>query len=235
VEILNKYGTISPVPTTDNLIYKCFEQLTEADQRSFVRKFKEQLDDVQQVNHTLRELVLGAYIAGTGFKPQYEPRIDGETPEWLMTQDGTGKKLIIELVNFHLPDRAERQMWDTFTTGWMWAHWMEPNTPRAYSSIQRKMAKYKALAENNTLPYVVGVFGLFSSALTIEEVRECLEGPDALFPLYPEVSGVVFFQGVGGEYHFEYLPNPFAKRKGITLSAGSMPVEYVEKSPELAR
>jgi hypothetical protein len=68
---MKTYGTISPVPTTDNLIYECF------DQRTFARKFKEQIDDVQQVNHTLRELVLGAYVARQGFKAQYEPTIDG--------------------------------------------------------------------------------------------------------------------------------------------------------------
>jgi hypothetical protein len=78
-----KYGTISPVPTTDNLIYECFQVLTEADQRKFVKKFKAQAA-VEEANHTLRELVLGAYVARQGFDPQYEPEIDGRTPEWLM-------------------------------------------------------------------------------------------------------------------------------------------------------
>jgi hypothetical protein len=229
---MRKYRTVSPVPTTDNLIYECFERLTEADQRAFVRKFKVQIDDVQQVNHTLRELVLGAYVAGQGFQPQYEPSIGGKTPEWLMTQNATGRKLLLELVNFHLPDKLERQMWDTFKTGWTWAYWMEPNTGRAYSSIQAKMAKYKSLAQDNDLQYIVGVFGLFSSALTVDEVRECLEGEHALFPLYPEVTGVIFFQGVGSAYCFEYLPNPYATRKEITLTGGTMPVRYVDKPAE---
>ena len=140
--------------------------------------------------------------------------------------------MLLELVNFHLPDSLERQMWDTFKTGWMWAYFMEPNTGRAYSSIQKKMAKYKSLAQENDLHYVVGVFGLFSSALTAEEVRACLEGEHALFPLYPEVTGVMFFEAVGRAYSFEYLANPHATRKDITLSGGTMPVRYVERPVE---
>jgi hypothetical protein len=229
---MRKYGAISPVPTTDNLIYECFERLTEADQRTFVKKFKEQSEDVPQVNHTLRELILGAYVAGQGFQPEYNPLLDGKTPEWLMTQHITGNKLLLELVNFHLPDRLERQMWDTFKTGWMWSYFMEPNTGRAYTSIQDKMAKYKPLVQNNDLHYVVAVFGLFSSALTVEEVREGLEGEDALFPLYPEVTGVMYFQGVGGAYSFHYLANPHAARKEITLASGIMPVRHLEKLEE---
>jgi hypothetical protein len=223
---MRKYGTISPVPTTDNLVYECFERLTDANQQTFVKKFNEQIEDVCQVNHTLRELILGAYVAGQQFQPEYEPLLDGKTPEWLMTQHDTGKKLLLELVNFHLPDKLERQMWDTFKTGWMWTYFMEPNTRRAYSSIQNKMAKYKSLVQDNDLHYVVGVFGLFSSALTFADVRECLEGESALFPLYPEVTGVMYFQGVGSGYSFQYLPNPYAARKEITLSSGTMPVRY---------
>jgi NMD protein affecting ribosome stability and mRNA decay len=43
-EAMKRYGIISPVPTTDNLIYECFECLSEADQRAFVKKFKEQTE-----------------------------------------------------------------------------------------------------------------------------------------------------------------------------------------------
>ena len=38
------YGTISPIPTTDNLIYECFQLLTERDQRKFAKKFHKMSD-----------------------------------------------------------------------------------------------------------------------------------------------------------------------------------------------
>jgi hypothetical protein len=221
-----EYGTISPVERVDRLVYECFEYLTEGDQRKFLKKFAhtKSLEDDSLVNHTLNELVLGAYVARQGFSPQYEPNLGGQTPEWLMTQKQTGQLVLLELVNFHLPEKEDKEVRAAMKSGAPCAYWLGPNTDRVYSRLQEKMAKYKSIVEERGLHYVVTVFGRFSSALTIKEVRECVDGGDALFPQYPQVTGLVFMYTINCEYRFEYLPNSHATKKEIAIAPGSVQV-----------
>jgi hypothetical protein len=182
----------------------------------------------QDAQHTLHELVLGAYVVGQGFDPQYEPKIDGQIPEWLMVQHGSGNKLILELMSFRAPDQVERDVQAAFSRNEPITYWMEPNEKRLHGKVWDKIGKYRDLAEKHDLHYIVAVYGLFLADLRSSELRACLEGDEGLFRQYPSVTGLVHFQAGVDAYRFEYKSNTHAVRKEMGLKDGSLPVKRVE-------
>ena len=50
--IENKYGQIAGNQAINAMIYRCFEELEDSDQLKFVKKFNQQLSDLEQVMHT---------------------------------------------------------------------------------------------------------------------------------------------------------------------------------------
>ncbi len=57
-----KYGQIAESQAVNASVYVCFEELEESAQQKFVKMFRQQPHDQAQVMHTLRELILGAYL-----------------------------------------------------------------------------------------------------------------------------------------------------------------------------
>ena len=74
--------------------------ITETDAGAFARKFAEQPHDEDQVMHTFRELILGAFLASNRLSVRSEWPVAGKTPDWCIL-DGEDLSCIIELVNFH--------------------------------------------------------------------------------------------------------------------------------------
>src|SRR5262245_39808114 len=85
-----RYGKLAENRNINAMIYQCFNQLEERDARLFARKFRDQRDDAHQVMHTFRELLAGAFIAQQGFRPEYEPKIDNQTPDWRFASSEDG-------------------------------------------------------------------------------------------------------------------------------------------------
>jgi hypothetical protein len=206
-----KYGIIAEGSVINAAIYKCFDHIREDDQRTFVRKFREQPHDGPQVMHTFRELVLGAFLAKEGLSVFYDPVIGGLTPDWAIGQRSTSG--VIELVNFHLDRNTDEEIRRAMDTARVWTGWMGSNVERLYPRIWDKAGAYKQLVEDHALPYVVAVFGTFTANVQLEEVKECVSGPEhGLFAMYPSMSGVLFFEESGGCYFFTYIPNPLGTR-----------------------
>jgi hypothetical protein len=67
-----KYGQIAESKKINYAIYRCFEHLCDEDQQRFVKKFREQPHDSDQIMHTFRELILGAYLSSRGFRVRHE-------------------------------------------------------------------------------------------------------------------------------------------------------------------
>jgi len=207
-----KYGRIAGSDSINAAIYRCLGFTTEADARTFARKFAQQPHDQDQVMHTFRELILGAFLASNGLSVRSEWLVAGKTPDWCIL-DGEDLRCIIELVNFHTAKTTEDEIKAHFATGKVWAGWQKPHADRLYSSVHNKCAAYKAVAESEGVPYVVGVYGDFLADVDWVEVKACLyDQHTGLFNSYPEVSGVLFFDDNSARYRFSYLPNPQAKR-----------------------
>jgi hypothetical protein len=84
---------------------------------------------------------------------------------------------------------------------------------RLYAKIKGKFSIYKELADQHTLPYVVGIHVDFMHTIDNDDIHVCLfHDEGGLFSLYPEVSGAIFFVVDVASYPITYYQNPYAKR-----------------------
>jgi len=209
-----KYGQIAGNKSINKMIYHCFDFLDVSDERSFVNKFNNQRNNPEQRKHTFRELILGAYLSLNHFKVKYECEINKKTPDWCILDDKSEIEGIVELTNFHLDRFTENRIKDEMNKKGVSLAFkkISENLERLYMRIWEKIQKYQRLIENIEKPYIVSIFGTFVADVRFEEVQYCLNNKESgLFELYPELSGLLYFQDLG-RYHFEYENNPNAIR-----------------------
>jgi len=102
-----KYGQIADNRHINAFIYQCFEYISEIDERKFVKKFRKQPHDSEQIMHTFRELVLGAYLSSSGFTVRHDYVVKDKTPDWCILDDKSVTVGIVELASFHLDKATE--------------------------------------------------------------------------------------------------------------------------------
>jgi len=213
-----KYGQIAESKKINHAIYQCFEHLCEEDHQRFVKKFREQPHDSDQIMHTFRELILGAYLSSCDFKVRHEYSVESKTPDWCVLDNRSAVVGIVELVNFHIDAVTESEIAKQIQAkGIITAYWRDGNknnVERLYYRIWDKMQKYQALTEKLGVPYIIAIYPDFKAATDFEEVRACLyHNGTGLFQMYRDVSGVLYFEEDAGQYCFRYEQNPNALRK----------------------
>src|SRR5262245_2994570 len=179
---------------TDPNIRRALTSLSSADRQKFRKAFRDQADDKPQLLHTSRALFAGVFMVRQGYGAEYERSLGGQTPDWYFTGRDGRPDFFAEVVNFHLTLEIEANInWACERTGG-WCGWLPNNEHRLYPSIQGKAAKYKALAAETGLPFVVFVYGLFDAFVQLREVEACLlPAADGLFRLYPTLTGAYYF------------------------------------------
>jgi len=105
-----KYSQIAGNRLLDAMIRRCFEYLCEEDVRKFIKKFRQQRHESDQIMHTFRGLILGAYLSGNGLGVRHEHGLNGKTPDWCILNDESEVTGICELVNFHIDQATENQI-----------------------------------------------------------------------------------------------------------------------------
>jgi hypothetical protein len=208
------YGEITENKAINATIYRCFEHIQEGDARRFVEKFRDQRDEGNQVMHTFRELVLGAYLGCKGFEVRHEYSIAGKKPDWCVMSRTGAVECIVELTNFHLDMATEREIEEQIRSKGIASVWLPDMEDRLYHCIWSKAPAYKALAEKKDIAYVIAVSSDFKAPVDWEEeLYPSLTNPDyGLFSLYPPLSGVLHFKETCQRYVFGYLANPEAHR-----------------------
>jgi len=216
-----KYGQIAESKKINYAIYRYFEHLCEEDQQRFVNNFREQPHDSDQIMHTFRELILGAYLSSRGFPVRHEYLVEGKTPDWCILDNRSAMVGIVELVNFHIDAVTESEIAKQIQAkSIIWRDGNKNNVERLYYCIWDKMQKYQALIEKLRVPYIVGIFLDFKVVVDLEELRGCLyRNGTGLFQMYGYVSGVLYFEENAGQYLFRYEQNPDAQRK-VELPSG---------------
>lgn len=217
-----QYGQLSGSKKINETIYACFEVLDQSEELKFVRKFREQPHDNIQIMHTFRELILGAYISKSGFDMCHDCEIESKTPDWSILNDNSHPQCIIELVNFHTDAETTKDIAQQIKDKGIWCNFTKPNIDRLYQVIWAKSSKYKRIVQKLKIPYIVSVFGDFQADVEMDEIKICLFGQDGLFKIYPEVSGLLYFEESSGSYYFKYFSNPDAE-KPIAITDGSFP------------
>lgn len=172
-------------------ILRALSYLSLRDQNAFRKKFSEQGGDEHQVMHTFRELLVGVFMAQQAYRPTYEPNIEGLTPDWHFQCDACGE-FIVDVVNFHVEQKIEAQINGTLAAGNVWSGRIPDQSQRLFSSLWKKASKYKGLATEKTVPYVVFIFGWMNAVVESSQVEHCLLHAEGLFHDYPSLSGVYF-------------------------------------------
>lgn len=221
------YGQIAESTKINALIYRCFDELPETEQRKFVKKFRDQPHDQDQVMHTLAELVCGAYLQSKGYRMVHDHIVKGKTPDWCILGANNSVQAIIEVANFHIDQTTDRYIKEQKKSKrivFFWRDGNADNEARLYQCIQDKAMIYKELVNSLALPYVIALRPDFRAGLDFEdEVRGCLYlKKDGVFDLFPHVSGVLYFEEINGRYTFRYASNPNCPRI-MNLPGGDYP------------
>jgi hypothetical protein len=229
------FGTLPDGSDQDGVqssIQRALSYLTEQDQSAFRKKFKEQSGNEHHALHTFRELLAGVFMSQQGYTLHYEPNIDGLTPDWLFTRDGQDK-FIADVVNFHVERTIEAQIDRALEEGQTWFGAIPDQTQRLHSSLWGKAGKYKNLASQKDVPYVVFIFGWFSAPVQSDQIEECLLHEHGLFYDYPTLSGVYhmyergnYFYDMAAGYRFDYYANPKASCPAPRLMNGALPYRF---------
>jgi hypothetical protein len=72
---------ITGYPAVDSWANHFLPLIKSRDAARFRKKLVDQKEDPDQLLHTLRELILGGFLAKNGFDVGYEREFDGQTPE----------------------------------------------------------------------------------------------------------------------------------------------------------
>jgi len=217
---------LSPNTRLNSMIHLCFEYISMEDKQRFVLEFRRLSPASSQILHTFRELVLGAYLASTGIAVRYQSRIEGRTPDWSLLKDGRLAGYV-DLINFHIDRKTETQIEEQHQARRVAAYWRDENkdnAARLYQALQKKAQHYSQLAAVTGLPWAIALFPEFLSAVDFaDDVLPSLVNPDSgIFPSYPSVSGLLYFEEASGTYFFNYTPNPVA-RISLILRSGEFP------------
>lgn len=230
-----KYGQIAGSKKVNYAIYYCFEHLCDKDQQRFVKKFREQPHDSDQIMHTFRELILGAYLSSRGFEVRHEYSVESKTPDWCIFDNKSEVIGIVELVNFHIDAVTESEIAKRIKAKGIVVVWRDQNKnndERLYYCIRDKMQKCQDLIEKLSVPYIIAIYPDFKAATDFEEVFPCLHHNEfGLFQMYRHVSGVLYFEENAGQYCFRYERNPNALRV-VALPSGVFSLVMEQESKE---
>jgi len=201
----------------DTLIHHCVKYICREDELKFRKKLREQPHDSDQIMHTFRELILGAYLCSSGVKVRYEYTVESKTPDWCILDDNSMVKGIIELINFHIDKTTEDDISEQMRNAGLAIYWRDKhrdNVDRLYHCMWDKIQVYRAVVEELRIPYVIAIFGEFSVAVDFkDDLWTCLNDKEfGLFQQYPELSGALYFEENSGKYLFEYAYNSSALR-----------------------
>jgi len=209
-----KHKPVSNIKKENETIEHCLQYLGDIDAGKVVRKLNQQPHSKVDYLHSLRELILGAYLSKSGFCVHYEYKLDSKTPEWCILDKNLSPQCMVELLNFnpdavtstHLAHQVQSQ-------NSVWSYFIHPNTNRLYSKIEEKASKYRLIANKYELSYIISVFGDSIASVKQEELDECLfEKETGIFEKYREVSGLLFFENISGGYLFSYKENSRSHR-----------------------
>jgi hypothetical protein len=218
-----EYGKLSGNSSINETIYKCFEYICKKDIKKFVKVFRRaklHTETGNQALHTYRELILGAYLSANGLTVRHDYNVDNKTPDWCILDNASAVIGIIELTNFHIDKTTEREIEEQIKANGI-ALYHADNFKRLYHCIRYKAGIYQDLVKKLLIPYVVAVFGSFEPAVDFKEVQSCIFDKDiALFKMYPEVSGIIYFRESLGRYLFDYARNPSALHRIELPSVG---------------
>ncbi len=152
--------------------------LNDQDVWTFRKRFRQQSSDRRLLAHTKIELIVGVFSARSGFTPQYEREMEGQTPDWLFLDRADKPHFFGDVLNFHMQKDIEKKIEDALQTRHSWSDELPDSQKRLHPSLRQKAGKYKDLADKVNLPFVVFVYGWSVAFLHQMEIEDCLRNPE---------------------------------------------------------
>jgi hypothetical protein len=178
------------------------------DHAAFVEKLTTQ--PLRERFHTYRELLLGAQLRLGGADFRYEQDIDGQTPDWSLSDSGRLIE-VVDVVTFHQRKDKEREITTDLRSTDRWTGWITIPPDHSYRKLSDKAGQYAALARRTQVPYVLAAFGDFLASLDPEDLKHVLYTQHGgWFATTKEVSGVIYFHEKNARFEFVYFANPKA-------------------------
>jgi len=152
--------------------------------------------------NTYRELVVGGILAEKGLRPEFEPDLDGKTPDWLIRSGA--RCAIVEVLTSY----ADQRTFEQLESGQVvWAN-DESDLRRFDRAVRDKCGKYGAKCCERDWGFIVAACLEMSSSLELRGVACALATHDSVFQEYPALSGVALYVHSGGEHRWRVIPNP---------------------------
>jgi hypothetical protein len=205
---------LDPDERSNAHLQRLVQKLHPSDRSQFLDKLTTQT--LRERFHSYRELLLGAQIRCGGADFRYEQNIDGQTPDWSLTEDGILIEFI-DVVTLHQRNEKEREITMSICATSNWQGWSTIPSDHIYRKLTDKAGQYSALARRVQAPYVLAVFGEFLASISVEEIEHVLYKQHEVgwFATVPEVSGVIYFRENFFRYEFTYFPNFRANKSAI--------------------
>jgi hypothetical protein len=190
------------------------------DVHSFVEKLTKQ--PRSERFHSYRELLVGIYFRNRGFDVRYEMAICGQTPDWCLKNSVGSPIEIVDVVTLHQQYDRDLEISTTIRRAQQWTGWITIPPDHIFRKLDNKAGQYSKMARQNSLSYVLAVFGEFTASIAPSEFKRVLfDQYGGWLTTRPEVSGVLYFTGkafTDFQFEYTYYPNPDAPQQSILLS-----------------
>lgn len=191
--------------------------LHAGDSAPFVEKLTTQ--PLRERFHTYRELILGAQIRMGGADFRYEQKIDEQTPDWSLSENGRLVE-VVDVVTFHQRNEKEREITTSLRSTDRWTGWITIPPDHIYRKLSDKAGQYAELSRRTQTPYVLAAFGDFLASISADEMEHVLfTQHGGWFATAPEVSGVIYFREKSCRFEFVYFANPTAANQPAIWSS----------------
>jgi hypothetical protein len=212
---------LDPHEEGDKHLQALVQCLHPDDMHSFVEKLT-QPQPLSERFHSYRELLVGIHFRNRGFDVRYEMEICGQTPDWSLTNSGGSPIEIVDVVTLHQQRDRDLKISAAIKRAQKWTGWVTVPPDHIVRKLDDKAGQYSKMARQNSLSYVLAVFGEFTASITPREFRRVLfDHHGGWLTTRPEISGVLYFTGKAfADFQFEYTyyPNPDAPQESVLLS-----------------
>jgi|GEM_PF-4026533 len=142
---------------------------------SIINKMKERRYDFDSFRGIMVEVEYGLFLDQFAENLEYEPNIDGKTPDWLASING--HNVIVEVARLKDSQEIEQQMQKDHQSGTIGFHVLGSKPQRLYNNvISRKTNKYIDLLQSNGYSFIIGIYNTPVSGVRISDAAQLLHG-----------------------------------------------------------
>lgn len=155
-----------------------FEKIAALEKKhaiSILPKMRERRFDFDSFIGLMAEVDFGLFLDTFCERLIFEPKIDGLTPDWLVTIEG--REVIVEVARLKDTDEVVQQTKRYEESGNIVIHGLRMRPERVFGNIiTAKLQKYGKLVQNGGYPFIIGVYNRHLSGAHSEDAGVLFHG-----------------------------------------------------------